>query len=151
MLKRRSVLGAGGLAILALTANARAQSYHGSGPLVYVIATTPSTQKEAGRLLRFCRWNDTTALKDADMVLVVVRSSGSTPLDSFYDSAKWLVDDASSQPNESGSLYHTYLYSLRKNLSLDQVNHRTYEAETGISEQDLRGPRYRFGFGCDAY
>ncbi len=122
-----------------------------SGPLVYVIATSASTQKEAGRLMRFCRWSDTTALRDADMVLVVVRSSGSAPLDSFYDSAKWLVDDASSQLNESGSLYHTYLFSIRKNLSLDQVNHRTYEAESGISEQDLRGPRYRLGFGCDAY
>jgi hypothetical protein len=80
-----------------------------------------------------------------------VRSSGSSPLHSFYDSAKWLVDDASSQLNESGPLFHTYLYSIRRNLSLDETNHRTYEAESGISEQDLRGPRYRFGFGCDAY
>jgi hypothetical protein len=130
---------------------APAQSYGPPGPLVYVVATSASTQKEAGRLMRFCRWNDTTALRDADMVLVVVRSSGSNPLNSFYDSAKWLVDDASSQANESGSLFHTYIYSIRKNLSLDQVNHRTYEVESGISEQDLRGPRYRFGFGCDAY
>jgi hypothetical protein len=145
------LLGAGALALLALPQALHAQSYRPSGPLVYVIATSPSTQREAGRLMRFCRWSDTTALKDADMVLVVVRSSGSTPLHSFYDSAKWLVDDASSQLNDSGSLFHTYLYSIRKNLSLDETNHRTYEAESGISEQDLRGPRYRFGFGCDAY
>ncbi len=144
-------LGIGGLLLLAWSPGLPAQSYGPPGPLVYVIATSASTQKEAGRLMRFCRWNDTTALRDADMVLVVVRSSGSSPLNSFYDSAKWLVDDASSQPNESGSLFHTYIYSIRKNLSLDQVNHRTYEAESPISEQDLRGPRYRFGFGCDAY
>jgi hypothetical protein len=145
------ILGAGALALIALSRGVEAQSYRTPGPLVYVIATSPSTQREAGRLMRFCRWNDTTALRDADMVLVVVRSSGSTPLNSFYDSAKWLVDDASSQLNESGPLFHTYLYSIRKNLSLDETNHRTYEAESGISEADLRGPRYRFGFGCDAY
>lgn len=143
--------GAAALALLALPTGFEAQSYGPPGPRVYVIATSPSTRREAGRLMRFCRWNDTTSLKDADMVLVVVRSSGSTPLNSFYDSAKWLVDDASSQLNESGPLFHTYLYSIRKNLSLDQANHRTYEAERGISESDLRGPRYRFGFGCDAY
>jgi hypothetical protein len=145
------VLGIGVLALLALPEMLPAQSYRGSGPLVYVIATSSSTQREAARLMRFCRWSDTTALRDADMVLVVVRSSGSTPLKSFYDSARWLVDDATSQLNDSGPLFHTYLYSIRKNLSLDETNHRTYEAESGISEQDLRGPRYRFGFGCDAY
>jgi hypothetical protein len=145
------LLGVSSLALFALPLGLRAQSYGPPGPLVYVIATSASTQREAGRLMRLCRWNDTTALKDADMVLVVVRSSGSAPLHSFYDSAKWLLDDASSQLNNSGSLFHTYLYSIRKNLSLDETNHRTYEAESGISEQDLRGPRYRFGFGCDAY
>lgn len=143
--------GAAVLALLALPGGLEAQTHGPQGPLVYVIATSPSTQREAGRLMRFCRWSDTTALQDADMVLVVVRSSGSTPLHSFYDSAKWLVDDVSSQLNDSGPLFHTYLYSIRKNLSLDETNHRSYEAETGISEQDLRGPRYRFGLGCDAY
>ena len=149
-MKMPRLLGVMALALLALP-QVKAQSYGPPGPLVYVVATSASTQREAARLMRFCRWSDTTALKDADMVLVVVRSSGSTPLNSFYDSAKWLVDDASSQLNESGPLFHTYLFSTRKNLSLDQVNHRTYEAEAGISEQDLRGPRYRFGLGCDAY
>ncbi len=147
----RRLLALGALALFALPTGLTAQAYGPPGPLVYVVATSASTQREAGRLMRFCRWNHTTALKDADMVLVVVRSSGSTPLHSFYDSAKWLVDDASSQLNESGSLFHTYLYSIRKNLSLDEANHRTYEAERGISEQDLRGPRYRLGLGCDAY
>jgi len=141
----------GAMLLFAVPGKVTAQSYGPPGPLVYVVATSPSTKREAGRLMRFCRWNDTTALKDADMVLVVVRSSGSSPLHSFYDSAKWLVDDVSSQLNESGPLFHTYLYSIRRNLSLDETNHRTYEAESGISEQDLRGPRYRFGFGCDAY
>jgi hypothetical protein len=138
----------GALALLALPRGVEAQTYPPSGPLVYVIATSASTQKEAARLMRFCRWSDTTALKDADMVLVVVRSSGSNPLNAFYDSAKWLVDDASGQANESGSLYHTYLFSIRKSLALDQVSHRSYEVENGISNQDLAGPRYRFGFGC---
>lgn len=150
-MSRLTLLGIGAMALLALPAELPAQSNGPSGPLVYVIAPSPSTRREAGRLMRFCRWSDTTALKDADMVLVVVRSSGSTPLHSFYDSAKWLVDDASSQLNESGPLFHTYLYSIRKNLALDEANHRTYEAESGSSQADLRGPGYRFGLGCDAY
>ena len=148
---RATLLSLGALAALLLPAELPGQSSGPSGPLVYVIAPSASTRREAGRLMRFCRWSDTTALRDADMVLVVVRSSGSNPLKSFYDSAKWLVDDASSLLNESGPLFHTYLYSVRKNLALDEANHRTYEAESGISEADLRGPRYRFGLGCDAY
>lgn len=148
----RAVSGwAGGLAVLALAGIPSGAPAQAPGPLVYVVATSPSTQKEARRLMRFCRWTDTTALRDADMVLVVVRSSGSTPLASFYDSLKWLRDEANSQMNDSGAQFHAYLFSIRQNLALDEANHRTYDVESGISGADLRSPRYRFGFGCDAY
>ena len=126
-----------------------AQTQVPQGPLVYVIAPSPTTAKEAQKIMRFCRWTDTTALRDADMVLVVVRSSGSTPLASFYDSLKWLLDEAASQLNESGAQYHTYLYSIRKNLSLDEANHRSYDAEDSSGDvRDIRLPRYRCGFAC---
>ena len=129
-----------------------AQTQVPQGPLVYVIAPSPTTAKEAQKIMRFCRWTDTTALRDADMVLVVVRSSGSTPLASFYDSLKWLVDEAASQLNESGAQYHTYLYSIRKNLSLDEANHRSYDAEDSSGDvRDIRLPRYRCGFACACF
>ena len=123
------------------------------GPLVFVVAPSPTTAKEAQKIMRFCRWTDTTALRDADMVLVVVRSSGSSPLASSYDSLKWLRDEAASQLNESGAQFHTYLYSIRKSLALDEANHRSYDAEEGgsLDLRDIRLPRYRCGFACACY
>lgn len=100
--------------------------------------------------MRFCRWSDTTVLRDADMVLVVVRSSGANPLAPSYDSLKWLVDEAASQLNESGAQFHAYLFSIRKDLSLNQANHRSYDVDTG-SGGELRRPWFRFGFACAAY
>lgn len=136
---------------LVLTSPVRlsAQAPAPQGPLVYVVAPSPTTAKEAQKIMRFCRWTDTTALRDADMVLVVVRSSGSTPMASFYDSLKWLRDEATSQLNESGAQYHTYLYSIRKSLALDEANHRSYDVEDNTSDfRDIRLPRYRCGFAC---
>lgn len=129
-----------------------AQTQAPQGPLVYVIAPSPTTAKEAQKIMRLCRWTDTTALRDADMVLVVVRSAGSTPLASFYDSLKWLLDEAASQLNESGAQYHTYLYSIRQNLSLDEANHRSYDAKGNSGDVlDIRLPRYQCGFACACF
>ena len=100
------------------------------GPIVYVVAFGSSPAAEAGRILRICRWTDTTALRDADAVLVVVRSSWGQPLDHNYDRLKWLRDDAASQLNDSGAQFHIYLFSItRKDLSLHEVSHRSYDAE----------------------
>jgi hypothetical protein len=141
-----------GALTLAEPVGVAAQTQAPQGPLVYVIAPSPTTAKEAQKIMRFCRWTDTTALRDADMVLVVVRSSGSTPLASFYDSLKWLLDEAASQLNESGAQYHTYLYSIRQNLSLDEANHRSYDAEGNSGDVlNIRLPRYRCGFACACF
>ena len=97
------------------------------GPIVHSYAPSPSTQREAGRILRFCRWSDTSVVRDADALLVVVRSSGSHPLAPSYDNFKWLRDDASSQLNESGPQFHVYLFLLRPDQGFQQSVHRSYD------------------------
>ena len=97
------------------------------GPIVHTYAPSPSTQREAGRILRFCRWSDTSMVRDADALLVVVRSSGSHPLSSSYDNFKWLRDDASSQLNESGPQFHVYLFLMRPDQGFQQSVHRSYD------------------------
>lgn len=79
-------------------------------------------------MLRGCRWADTTVLRDAVLVLVVVRSSGTLPLAPSYDSLKWLRDAANSQLNDSGAQFHVYLYTIRQDLSLLQSSHQSYDA-----------------------
>jgi len=99
------------------------------GPIAYLVAPSASTLREARAMLRFCRWSDTSAVRDADFVLVVVRSSGSQPMEPSYDSLKWLRDAASSQLNESGAQFHVYLYSIRQDLTFLQASHHSYDAD----------------------
>jgi GNAT superfamily N-acetyltransferase len=119
------------LLLLALLPAGRAAAQYPAvqGPIVYVVAPGASPAAEAGRILRVCRWTDTTALRDADAVLVVVRSSSGQPLDHNYDLLKWLRDDAAAQLNDSGAQFHVYLFSItRQDLSLHEVSHRSYDA-----------------------
>ncbi|HEV8600060.1 MAG TPA: hypothetical protein VGQ69_11915 [Gemmatimonadales bacterium] len=97
-------------------------------PIAFVVAPSVSTQLEARRMLRVCRWTDTTLVRDADLVLVVVRSSGTYPMAPSYDSLKWLRDAANSQMNDSGAQFHVYLYSIRQDLSFLQLSHQSYDA-----------------------
>ena len=96
-------------------------------PIAFVVAPSVSTMREARRMLRFCRWTDTTELRSADFVLVVVRSSGSEPMSPSYASLKWLRDAANSQLNDLGAQFHVYLYTIREDLSLLQASHRSYD------------------------
>ena len=107
--------------------NLRAPRLSAQGPIAYVVAPSAGTLREARRMLRFCRWSDTTALRDADFVLVVVRSSGPDPMEPSYDSLKWLRDAANGQLNESGAQLHVYLYSIRQDLSFLQASHQSYD------------------------
>ena len=66
-------------------------------------------------------------VRDADALLVVVRSSGSHPLSPSYDNFKWLRDDASSQLNESGPQFHVYLFLMRPDQGFQQSVHRSYD------------------------
>ncbi len=120
------------LATLVLTSTADAQAAATlPGPVVQIIAPTGATQREARRLLRLCRWYETSVTKDADALLVVVRSSSPEPLERSYQSLKWLRDRADSQLNESGSLYHVLMYSIRDPDRFDLLSHQTYTAEPG--------------------
>jgi len=113
-----------------------AQSQPAPGPIVHTYAPSASTQREAARIRRVCRWADTTAVLDADALLVVVRSSGPDPLAPSYDSYKWLRDEAHSLLNDSGSLFHVYLYMVRPNQNFQQAAHRSYDADPGGHSAD---------------
>jgi|RhiMetdeSRZDD1v2_1073273.scaffolds.fasta_scaffold3157370_1 hypothetical protein len=93
-----------------------------------VVAPSASTRLEAQRMMKGCRWVDTTVVRDADLVLVVVRSSGMEPMAPSYDSLKWLRDAANSQMNDSGAQFHVYLYTIRQDLSFLQSSHQSYDA-----------------------
>jgi hypothetical protein len=109
------------------------------GPVAFVVAPSETTRLEARRMLRVCRWADTSVVRDADLVLVVVRSSASEPLSPSYDSLKWLRDAAASQLNDSGAQFHVYLYSIRQDLSFLQSSHRSYDVNTTGTLTPLSG------------
>ena len=111
----------------------RAQASRPQGPLLYLIAPGPSTQREAGRLFRLCRWTDTTVARDADAVVAVVRSSSGNPLAWSYDSLKWLRDAASGQADESGAQFHVYVYVFTPEgpEHLQGVSHRSFDVNAG--------------------
>lgn len=136
------------LAVAAAQAQSKAQAPIPvpQGPVVLVVAPSGSTATEARRLLRFCRWTDTTALRDADFVVVVVRSSSGGPMAPAYDSMRWLRDEANSLLNESGAQFHVYLYTIRQDLSLLQASHRSYDA-AGAGFLPGSGP-LRWQYGC---
>lgn len=108
-------------------------------PIAFVIAPSPSAAREAERLLRACRWADTTIARDADLVLVVVRSSASEQLSPSYDSLQWLRDAVRSQSDDAGAQFHVYLFLIRPDRSLLQTSHRSYDVNptgklTGLPE-----------------
>ena len=120
------------LTTIALISTAKAQAPQAlPGPVVQIIAPTGATQREARRLLRLCRWYETRVTREADALLVVVRSSSAEPLERSYQSIKWLRDRADSQLNESGSLYHILMYSIRDPDRFELLSHQTYSAEPG--------------------
>lgn len=131
----------------------RAPQLSAQGPIAYVVAPSAGTLREARRMLRICRWSDTTAVRDADFVLVVVRSSGSEPMEPSYDSLKWLRDAANSQLNESGAQFHVYLFAIRQDLSLLQTSHHSYDvngtgALTPVLSPPLSPDPNGLGFFC---
>lgn len=95
---------------------------------VAVIAPSVSTSMKAREVRHKMKWQE-VAPKDADYILVVVRSGLSYPLQMSYDSYGELKDDAENQLNISGSNYHIYLFYLEKDLSVTVVDHKYYEAE----------------------
>ena len=97
------------------------------GLSVYVIAPSVSTSMEA-RLIRMKNGWTESRLRQADAILVVVRSMLFNPLDYSYDSVKELEEDADSQLNISGENFHVYLYSVDDDMKVRQEKHVSYKA-----------------------
>jgi len=95
---------------------------------VAVIAPSVSTSMKAREIRYHFKWQEVEP-KEADYILVVVRSMLFYPLQNSYDSFTELKDDAESQLNISGSNYHIYLFFLENDLSVTEVDHKYFEAE----------------------
>jgi len=100
----------------------------GGGRGVYVIAPSVSTAMEARSIRMKKGWGE-SSLRQADAILVVVRSMLFNPLDYSYDSVKELEDDADSQLNISGENFHVYIYSIDDDMKVSQEKHVSYKAE----------------------
>jgi hypothetical protein len=98
------------------------------GLSVYVIAPSVSTSMEARSIRMKNGWTE-SRLRQADAILVVVRSMLFNPLNYSYDSVKELEDDADSQLNISGEKFHIYIYSIDDDMEVDQEKHVSYKAD----------------------
>lgn len=97
---------------------------------VYVIAPSVSTASEARRILAAKRWTAVDSARDADAVLVVVRSGLQFPLsDAHYRSLSDLNDDATRQLNVSGERVHAYVFQFDQQLRLIRVAHHHWPAD----------------------
>jgi hypothetical protein len=96
---------------------------------VTVIAPSQSTRTEARAVLLKNPAMREVAVKQADAVLVVVRSGLRNPLMARYDAYCELKEEAERQVNISGQTFHIYLYALNDDLSVSQVRHESRPAE----------------------
>lgn len=103
-----------------------AQQKRGLG--VAVIAPSVSTSMEARKILTRQGWSQAN-LRNADGILVVVRSMLFNPLNYSYRSIGDLQNDADTQLNISGVNFHIYLYQINDDLSVTQLKHISYKAE----------------------
>ena len=100
---------------------------HARGEKIAVIAPSVSTSIEARSIMRRLGWVQTN-LREAQFILVVVRSMLFNPLNYSYDSIKELQDDADMQLNISGENFHIYIYQINDDLSVTQIKHASYKA-----------------------
>jgi hypothetical protein len=96
---------------------------------IAVIAPSLSTQRVARQVLIRLGKGETKSFRDAEAILVVVRSSLYYPLNLRYDSLNELRRSAEMQLNLSGPKYHVYLYLLEHDLTLRQLAHESFDAE----------------------
>ena len=98
-----------------------------AGRRVAVIAPSVSTSMEARSIMREQHWTE-VSLRNAEAILVVVRSAIYEPLKFTYDCVKDLKQDADFQLNISGTYFHVYVYSFNDDLSINSIKHIYYEA-----------------------
>jgi hypothetical protein len=101
---------------------------HARGEKVTVIAPSASTSIEAHAIMLRLGWVETN-LREAQVILVVVRSMRYEPLSDLYGSHKELQEDANKQLNTSGPDFHVYIYRINDDLSVTQIRHTSYEAD----------------------
>ena len=97
---------------------------------IYVIAPSVSTRGEAHVIMRENKWTETSAAREADAILVIVRSGLSHPMSSSYDSLDELRQDAANQLNLLGPRFHVYVYKLEDDQSVSELKHLSYDAES---------------------
>ncbi len=93
-----------------------------------VIAPSVSTSMEARSIMREKGWIETN-FRQADGILVVVRSMLFNPLSYSYRSIGDLQEDADMQLNISGEKFHVYIYQINDDLSVSQLKHINYKAD----------------------
>jgi len=93
-----------------------------------VIAPSVSTSMEARSIMREKGWLETN-FRQADGILVVVRSMLFNPLNYSYRSIDDLQKDADMQLNISGEKFHVYIYQINDDLSVTQLKHISYKAD----------------------
>lgn len=98
------------------------------GEKLAVIAPSVSTSMEARAIMRRNGFVEST-LREAQGILVVVRSMLFNPLNYSYNSIKELQDDADMQLNISGENFHIYLYQINDDLGVTQIKHGNYKAD----------------------
>jgi hypothetical protein len=96
---------------------------------VYVIAPSVSTSMEARSIRMKKGWSE-SSLRQADAILVVVRSMLFNPLNYSYGSVKELEADADNQLNIAGENFHVYIYSIDDNIAVTQEKHISYKADS---------------------
>lgn len=95
---------------------------------VAVIAPSLSTAAKARSIMQSLKLTEVSP-KDADIILVVVRSLLYYPLSPSYDSYRDLQRDAENQLNISGPTYHIYFYEHLGDLTVRELKHISEPAE----------------------
>ena len=104
-----------------------------AGTMVTVLAPTRSTSETAHKVVESNGWivkRTTYMAQPAQIALVVVRSSKSSPLAIRYEDSRALRKAVNQCPNENGPLIHTYLYIyFRDEGAYIIVEHSSAKAE----------------------
>jgi hypothetical protein len=95
---------------------------------VAVIAPSVSTTVMARQVLARLHTPE-VSFRQADQVLVVVRSSFFNPLMSGYSTVCDLQKDADGQLNIAGPNFHIYVYAMNDDLRVTQTAHQSVPAQ----------------------
>jgi len=95
---------------------------------VYVVAKSVSTEMEARDIVAKNGWTE-SHLRQADIVLVVVRSELEYPLREYYQSIGELEEDADQQLNIAGSNFVVYAFRIDDDLRPTVVRRVAYAAK----------------------